>query len=672
MFLILLTSFLSADIITKQEPNELYNLGDVVQISYKVTTSNEINGFFTTNLICNGIETEFFRQYLTLKAGEEVSLNPSLPLNQEFLGRSSGVCKIKSQVGEESTLTKDFKISNSIKIEILGEDREFNPLEQLTIEGEAKKENGKYSQGFVEANITSSNISKSIKLTDTINNGYFFLNYSLPEDMPAGEYSVKINVYEKDSTGAISNKGFAAYNIQVNQIPTNVEIAFENTQVEPGTDVKVKAILRDQTGEKIDTQAIITIKDSTDKILTQVEKKTNTYLEYPIKYNEAPSEFHVFAVSEKLNAKSTFNITQKQKVETEIINGTLFIRNKGNVPYNNSVSIKIGDETLKLEAFLEVDEEQKYQLTAPDGTYNIEVLADGESFVVEGMPLTGKAIDIREAGGLLVRYPFVWIFILIILALVAYLLHKKGYKKIFVGYKKLKDRKKSEPKKEEQKPENKKTNEITSALLTASSKNKAIMSLSMKGEKHNSALVCLKIKNYDEIKKVAQSNEMLKEYFKKINDFADSHKAFAYENNDNLFFILSPRETKTMQNEKTALLIASKIKETLNAYNKLAKQKIEFGVSVDYGEVLTKKQGHELHFMGMSNIMPTSKKIASQSSGEILINKEFNERIMSEAKTEKAGDIGNSSYYKIKEFRDREKNKKFISEFVKRLEKDNN
>ena len=79
--------------------------------------------------------------------------------------------------------------------------------------------------------------------------------------MKAGEHIVTIKVYEKEEgVENTTNNGYVEYAINIKQIPTNLEIAFENKELEPGTTLNVKAILHDQTGENIPSTAIITIK----------------------------------------------------------------------------------------------------------------------------------------------------------------------------------------------------------------------------------------------------------------------------------------------------------------------------------------------------------------------------------------------------------------------------
>ena len=240
-----------------------------------------------------------------------------------------------------------------------------------------------------------------------------------------------------------------------------------------------------------------------------------------------------------------------------IINKTLIIVNTGNVYYNNTVTVNIEDESLEVKVGLGIDEEKKYLLSAPDGEYQVEIFTEeGEGQFVDGVLLTGKSISIKEASeGVvrIIRHPISWIFMIVILGFVTFMIFKKGYKRSFIGRINI--------------PFTKRRNENRiplqkNSLITTN--NKAELTLSIKGDKQNVSLVCMKIKNLKEIQAKKGNSE---ETLQTIVDFAEGKKAVIYENQDNIFFIVAPIKTKTFSNEKATLEIAQKIKEVLTEHN---------------------------------------------------------------------------------------------------------
>jgi len=654
VFLIFLISAVSADVIITQEPNEIYSLGDTMNLPMKITTISNIASPFTINLICNGIETLVYYETLVLSAGEEAERNPKIPLNQDSIGRPTGTCVLKAILGGETyELTESFEISDYIDIAITEQKSEAAPKENIVLEGNAIKKNGEAVQGIGELRIIRDN-ETVIENIDTVKNGYFYFNFSFPGDSPAGQYLVQLDIYENDLLGQKTNKGFINYNLLIAQVPTSLEIVFDTLNVEPGTDLKVKTVLHDQTGVPIEATSIITIKNSDNEIMDQIEKATGKFLEFPIKYNEPAAEWKIVALSSRITTESSFEIIEKEDVEIVLINRTITIINKGNIPYcNKSVLIKIGNDSVNVDVCLEVDEEQEYILTAPEGEYQVDVISEGEERISKSVMLTGRVVDVREVSKKgFVKRPLVWIFLIGILGFVAFLFFKKGYKRNFIGYiTKRKESKETTPL-------------IKGSLLNT--KNKAELSLSIKGDKQNVSVVCLKIRNLQEI---SSKKGVVEESLQKIISLVEEKKGYIYENNENLFFIFAPVNTKTFSNERTALDVAQKITSALTEGNRLYKDKIDFGIGLNYGTIVAKKEKEVLHFMSMGTLITTAKKTANASKGEILLGEKMNDKLRTDVRTEKEMH-GSTELYKIKEIKVKGDHKNFLSNFVKKLEKE--
>ena len=656
LLLFLTLPLMSADIIINQQPKESYNMGEIIEAPMKIVTLTGINNFFSMKMICNGIETEVYKEFVGIKGGEEKVINPSIPLTNSLIGISAGVCKIKAALGEEFVLTNEFKISDKIEIKILSEEKTFAPEQDISIKGEATKQNGELVNGIIDLKITGENSEEKIAISDSVKNGYFYLNFSLPKETKAGEYIASINIYEKDFNGIITNKGIINDVITITPVPTSLEISLEEKEVEPGSSVKIKIILHDQTGEKIDSIGFVSIKNSKNTVIDQQEAGTDQVIEHPIKYNEPPSEWNIFATSNKLTAETKFRIKEKQDINIEIINKTIMVTNIGNVPYNQIATVKIANETEIINITLDIDESKKYLLTAPDGEYKIEVLTqEGES--ITGMAvLIGKAIDIKEASeGVMriIRHPISWLFILLVLGLMAYLVFKKGYKRAFFGY--ITRRKKENPAKVLP----------LDNISSIKSKSVAELSLSIKGDKQDASIVCINIKNLKETKKKGNVQETLQ----KISDIAVRNKAAIYENNDSLFFILDKITTRTFKNEITALEIAQHAKDILKEHNRLFNQKIEFGISLNEGSIIVKKDPEALKFMSMGTTVTTAKRIASLYNEEILLSEIIKNKLGSKIRAEKLENDKSINIYKLIQVKEQsEENKKFINSFLKRID----
>ena len=652
-----LISFASSEMIIQQQPDGTYNMGEIVTFPIKITTLTGINDFLNINLICNGQETNVHKEYIALASGEERQVIATIPLIKSFTTRNSGTCKLKAIIREENILTKDFTILSSITIKILSRQTEFSPIEAITIEGEAVKSKGVSVQGFIEINLITENNGSSQTITDTVVNGYFISNFTLPSNIKSGKYLARIRVYEKDSKEEITNEGEAEHYFTISQIPTSLEIVFENSEIQPGEIARIKPLLRDQAGDKIASIANIIIKNKKGEILLQKEQTIEEFLDFPTEKEQPPEEFLVFADSNLLNSEESFFVKENSEVDITLINKTLSIKNIGNVFYNKTVLVKIGEEIKQINVSLEIGEEDFFVLSAPDGEYKIEVTSDGNKKFTQTATLTGEVIGVKKSGGAISSFfasPLSWLFIIIILLIVFFIVYKKGYKKSFFGhmpssqiFKKNSFDKIIEPKKEN--------------FVVANSKNKAELSLSIKGEKHPVSVVCLKFKTE------TKGDSSVKDSLQMILKLSEDEKIFVYENKDSFSFIFSPLKTKSFKTEISAVKFAEEIDAILRDHNRKYKQIIDYGISVSYGSIIGKQEAGVLKFMSLGTLMTSSKKIASMANQEILISEKMNQKIQKEAKTQTQTRDGIPVYI-LTEMKDSLKNAKFISSFLRRLD----
>jgi len=135
---------------------------------------------------------------------------------------------------------------------------------------------------------------------------------------------------------------------------------------------------------------------------------------------------------------------------------------------------------------------------------------------------------------------------------------------------------------------------------------KAELSLSIKGHKQNISMISLKIKNLRDLQS-KEGNAL--ETLQKIVNLAEEHKAATYENNNDLFFLFIPTKTRTFGNEKNALNISRKIKGIIEEHNKKFNQKIDFGISLSNGNIVSdaNRKSKEVKFTSLGNLMGSSK-----------------------------------------------------------------
>ena len=153
LLVILLLSPVSAEIIINEQPNDVYNLGDIISVPATIKAVGDISGILQMDLFCEGHQINFYKNGISLSAGEEKNMDASVILIKEMIGELKGNCKIKTMLGEDYVLTKEFKISDFLTMQIDTEEKEFTPGENIIIKGSAIKENGKDVNGFIDSEI---------------------------------------------------------------------------------------------------------------------------------------------------------------------------------------------------------------------------------------------------------------------------------------------------------------------------------------------------------------------------------------------------------------------------------------------------------------------------------------------------------------------------------------
>ncbi len=664
---VFLIGMVSASIILTEQPDEIYNLGDSFMIPVTIKSLEETTGVFSMDLICNGNTINFYKAAIMLKAGDEKKQDPLLILTHEMIGDLKGTCNIKASLNDEYILTEnDFKLSDLLVVELDEYVDNLNPGENILFQGNVLRETGENANGIVELELINNDVSQLSQI-GTINNGFFEVGLNIPEDFMAGNYLIRLNFFEEEmSKGEVvkTNNGFTNFNIGINSVPTSLEIILEESEIVPGNNLKIRTILHDQTGISMGAVSIIEIKDSRGQLLEQVEISTDNVHEFVTQYNTLPSGWKINAKSNDLISEVGVKILENKKVDILFENETIVLINKGNIPYNDSVLVKIGNESINIETYLEIDGEKRYVVTAPDGEYSLNILADGEEKYSGNALLTGKAVSVKEVSRgvvAIVSHPLVWIFVIVIFGFIVYILLKrfrkngKSFFSIFSWKGKSLNKNNLENKTGFLKP---------GSLVDSLSP--AVLSLSISGQKQNTSVVCLKINNFKDL----QKNKIKNESLKKIVSYAEDRKAHTYENGGNLFFILAPLKTRTFKNDMVAVEIAQGIKEILDRDNKLFKQRIEYGIGLNNGYVIAKQEGEVLKFMSIGTLITKAKRISLASKEEIYLSKDIKDKLMTNVKTEKVKKSG-VDVYTIKEIKKNSaENKKFINNFLKKLHND--
>lgn len=642
---IFLISAVSAEMWFIIPPEPIYNLGDNLEFSVSISRTREQ---LKAELSCDDKTEIIFLKYME----NETFIDIMQPLTKEFLKNFTGRCKIIAEYGGSVIKSQYFRISDVVHVKTEIDRLNYPPEEEVIIRGEAEKENTQLLNGFFDIFIEKINLS----ITGPVKAGKFEVNFTFPADTPADSYSINITVYEKKNE-EITNAGEARVNVNVKPVPKKLDIALASQNIKPGNDLEFKIMLYDQSGKTMEGEASFLIEDSEGnsflKALTKIDKSESFFVEKNLSFGY----YKIKAYSSGVYGEREFYVEENEEVDFKIINETLHIRNIGNVEYNKAIQVKINEIVEIINEGLALGEEKRYQLKAPDGNYDIFITDGKNSVLSEGAALTGSAVNVKELGGsFFARNKFLaWLFLIIIMGMFVFTIARKALKKKFV----LSEKPEGAGKiikgggviKVEKKEEGKKVSIVREPR-------EAEHSLVLKGQKQDTALICLKIKN--ELSNTAKQN------IEKILGQAHDKKAVIYKSGNCSLILFSPTVTRTFKNHVPAVKTALDIAKTLKEYNSRASDKIDFGIAVHSGDIVSSLQDNKLKFTGLGNTLTLAKKLAGISNQNVLLSKELHSKTMQDIRADKTEKEGTEAFT-VNKIMNTQGNKIFIQDFLKRL-----
>ena len=655
---ILLVSFASAEIFISQQPKSSYNIGDELSFTIGSDGTEELA---VANLVCGNSSKMIYYNFFA-KNTDEAKVN--VPLKKIFLRDLIGQCHLSLVSGEVIKESFEFEISDKININFQFDDKEFNPNDTVSFSGKTSKINQERIDGFAEIGLDEIGLETIVPITKNV----FIGEFLLPENVPAGDYILGVFAYEKDENGEVTNGGGTNVTITITQQPRNLGIEVP-AEVNPNDEVQFTVILYDQTGRTMDNfSASVKISDVNGE--SMLDKLTGTgdanYL--LIKKNAPYGYWNISAESEGLNYFTTFYVNKNKEAEFAIVNNTLIVRNIGNVPYDKLIEIGIGNHSEVKGVNISVGHSIGFELSAPDGEYEISI-DDGSSLITQsGVALTGNAIaisDLKKAGliGVINKSSVVWVFLIMVLGMFLFVASRRMLNKRMVlsSDNFSIQNNKTEPKKIvklNSSPENAIMPPINSSGGVASH------SLVLSGEKQKSALIAIKIKNTNELKKIkSNAFDTINEASKEVSE----NGGRVYKAGDFVVGIFAPVVTRTFDNAFTSVKVAKAISDKLNNHNSKFVHKIDFGIGVGIGDIVAKKEKDgNLSFTPLGSCLANAKKIAEMADNDVLINEELQKAVIPQVKV-----IANPSKFGIKtysigEITDRGQNKKFINSFLDR------
>lgn len=620
----------SADVFISQ-PNSLYNVGDKFNITITISSNSNINDFLSVKILCNSTETEIYKGYQNVVANENKIVPVEISLDKSILNNGIGKCFVKANFYNGDYSSQGFEITRKINLDLEISGISFDPGNTFIISGKAVKENEQNTNGIVDISI----IGLDSSLSGNVVNGEFMFNYTIPGNAKAGIYNISVTVYEKDNSNSIINEGYSSDIIRVKQISEKVDIALNAQNIFPGNDLLYTILLYDQAGDNVKDDVGVTIYSPDKNIFLQKLIKSGDANSLKIESNYSPGYWKIEAKYGELSGDKLVYVEELQKVSYNVINGTLTIVNEGNVPYIKPVEIKIGEKTKLEELNLDIGQEKKLKLQAPEGEYDISVNDGNKSESLGRVLLTGNSIAVKDLDDLLANnYSiFLWIIAIAILGYFTFKYYKRVSNRSYVQ----------------------RTPLISKPIsLTPSSKKSVGNS---EGSRKEVAVVALKINNSSEIDKTN-----LRETIDAVVSEVKGLGGKGYSDNDFRIFMFSSDVKDDRENNMKVIKLGNRIYEIITNNNRRYSKKIDFGVGLNVGEAIAENVDGAVKFTSVGNTIPIAKRMASNSEGEVLLSDQIHMKSLGKVKVEK----NSKGFWKVSRIIDRDRHSGFIDNFRNR------
>ena len=677
--------FLSSGVfasISISEPFDVYNLGDRIYIDLDGLKGAE-NGNLDIDLTCGNRSINLVR--IPARAfsadGDQTYSIPYKILNWEDLGvlnlnEITGTCQIISSLGGDIASSKTFEISNNIIVDVTSDKIEYNPGETVSVKVDAIKANGETVNGFAEG-------SNGTSFVKAVEDGLAEDSFVISDTLEAGIYNINIHVYDVGSKG-ILNQGTGRVSYSVNQVATSLILSLSDEVVAPEKNFSIGAEVFDQSGISMEGSVFVKIISPDGSEIENVIQ-SNEFVLVNFDSNSSVGTWKIISQFDDLVQEREIEMMPLQKVKFYFEESVLVVENIGNVLYNRSINVTIGEDVLVLDLNIKLGEIRKFKLKAPVGEYEV-VVRDDEYRVSHQILLTGNAVSVNDFRdvGLFKNYSIVWIFLIIVIggiSAVLFVRYRKtrtpgkdefSFKKLFEmvkgksGADKLHEKGSIMGKRVSDKiPASVKSNVNNSLNFTNKSPEsqglnpdnngshgmvdftrkdslQAESTLVLQGEKHMSAVVALSVKDYEELNDLARNS--LKDIIEKTKG-----KGVVDYRSDYIFVLFNPLVTRTYGNESLAVKSGMEILENLNNYNKKFKDKISFGLGVHVGELIVAKEKGKLKYTGIGNAISFAKRMSEIDPGKVVISEGVRKKLLRDLRVLKGKSIGENPTYVVVE-----------------------
>jgi hypothetical protein len=382
----------------------IYSIGDEINLSFSIEKQKSASDYVEVYLQC-GERNLVHKKYYSLEK------NQKKELEIEFPTRVVGDCFAEVVFDGEKEESSGFEISNNINIEFSINNKLFFPGEKVYINGTAKKASGERLEGIIEISL-----EKIENRTLEANEGNFFGELQIKQDMLPGKYDIEIEATEKNKEEEIINRGTAREEIEVKSKPTYLEIDSVNSTLP--SEFTAKIDLLNQARNIINNESVIVkLFNPQRREIVSRNVKSGEVFSYNFPENAERGFWEIRAYYGGIFYSKPVNIEDNKKIDFRIVEEGgrtyLEINNTGNVVYEGNFEASLGNssdsQALSLNISLDLGESEKHSLDRmlKKGNYTLSSPEKNATFSITGAAISG---DLRISW---ISYVFFFILVLI-------------------------------------------------------------------------------------------------------------------------------------------------------------------------------------------------------------------------------------------------------------------
>ena len=421
MLFIILAGYANAEIRVLNNIEDKYNINEKISLQSSISYKEDLSGYIKANINCNNNFLDYYVRPINFKSTEQRLDIPELTLTKNMLGKC-GLNIILVDLNNnliDQSLVKLIEVSDKLNLNLALESSQLDPGETLTINGNVK-------------NIRSLDIKNSVLNIIFGDKNYEYIldttefkkSFNLVENIKSGKHIVKVNV--KDN---YENTAETSLEFYITPKPSDLKVMLNKIEFLPGENMDIKSLLYDQANELIENDAEIKLHDPKGAYITQGYGK----LIYILPQDALPGTWVIKTSDSGFNIESKFIVKELKEIDFYIENGVLYIRNLGNINYDDNFLVNINgkDFVKKVDVKPNNIEEIDLSKNVDPGIYDVNIKSSNEEKLFSNVDIpksndllyiTGSSI--KNVGNKMIDKPYLLLVLFTLILITLYLVNR--------------------------------------------------------------------------------------------------------------------------------------------------------------------------------------------------------------------------------------------------------